>query len=137
MKSPWLRACIPVGLALLVSACGSLSSGELRGQILVVDAQGAPLNAALVVPDPEFPPAEAPRFSDSEIKERSTDAQGMVSVYLDDFFWNSDGCYHIRVRRVGYEDETLAVSRDLFPAVLKIDMRPKSPAPPPAPGRRS
>jgi hypothetical protein len=137
MRSSGLRGCIPFILALLVSGCGSLSSGDVRGQILVVDSQGAPIKGALVVPDPEFPPAEAPRYTDSEIKDRSTDAQGMVSVFLDDFYWKADACYHIRVRRGGYEDETLTVSRDLFPAVLKIDMRLRVPTMLPAPGQRN
>jgi hypothetical protein len=138
MRRPGLRACAALALALLVSACGSLGGGgDLRGQIMVVDGQGAPIKGALVLPDPEFPPAQAPHYSDSEIKERSTDAQGMVSVYLDDFFWNADSCYHIRVRRAGYEDEAMTVSRDLFPSVLKIDMRPRVPAMPPVPARRS
>ncbi len=132
-----LRAWVPVAVALLVSACGSASVGDVRGQILIVDSLGAPIRGALVLPDPEFPPAEAPRYTESEIKERSTDAQGMVLVYLDDFYWNSDGCYHIRVRRNGYEEEAMTVSRDLFPSVLKIDMRPRVPATFPAPGRRS
>jgi hypothetical protein len=133
-----LWALLPIALAVLVSACGSASGGEARGQILIVDAAGAPIKGALVLPDPEFPPAEAPRLTDSELKERSTNEQGLILVYLEDFYWNADGCYHIRVRRGGYEDETLAVSRDLFPAVLKIDMRLRVPATPPAPaGRRS
>jgi hypothetical protein len=133
-----LRMLVPVAFAVLVCGCGSLSAGDARGQILVVDTLGAPIKGALVLPDPEFPPAEAPRLSDSDIKERSTNAQGMILVYLDDFYWNADACYHIRVRSIGYEDETLAVSKDLFPAVLKIDMRPRVAPTLPAPsGRRS
>jgi hypothetical protein len=129
-----LLAIAAVAAALLVSACSSLSSSEPQGQVLVVDASGTPLQGAVVLPDPEFPPAESPKMTDSELKEHSTNAQGMILVYLDDFFWKSDACYHFRVRRGGYEDETMAVSQDLFPAVLKIDMRLRIPMTLPTPG---
>ena len=34
-----------------------------------------------------------------------------------------------RVRRAGYDDVTMAVSKDLMPALLKIKMTARSPAP--------
>jgi hypothetical protein len=131
-----LRALLPVVLGLFVSACGSTSSNDVRGQILVVDARGVPIRNAVVLPDPEYPPAEPPRYSQSDLQERATNAQGLVLVFLDDFYWKSDGCYHFRVHQALYEDETMSVSRDLFPAVLKIDLRPKVPATLPTPGGR-
>jgi hypothetical protein len=114
-----------------------MSGSEPRGQILVVDAAGAPLPGAVVLPDAEYPSAEPPRYTDSELKDHATNSEGLVLVYLDDFYWNSDSCYHFRVRRGGYEDEEMTVSRDLFPAVLKIDMRPRLPAAPPPAGPRA
>jgi hypothetical protein len=120
---------VPVALAMLASACGSLSGSDPRGQILVVDSLGTPLAGAVVLPDPEYQSTSTPNYSDSEIRDHhSTNAQGMILVFLDDFFWESDGCYHIRVHKPGFEDETMTVSRDLYPAVLKIDMRPRVPA---------
>jgi hypothetical protein len=115
------------GAALLFSACGSVSNLDPRGQVLVVDAAGAPLADAVVLPDAEYDTAPPP-YSASDLKERSTNEKGSVLVYLDDYYWASDSCYHFRVHKAGYEDETMAVSKDLFPAVLKIDMRPKVPA---------
>jgi hypothetical protein len=116
-----------LGAALLLSACGSMSASDPRGQVLVVDAVGAPLADAVVLPDAEYDSA-SPRYTDSDLKERSTNAKGTVLVFLDDYYWASDSCYHFRVHKAGYEDETMAVSKDLFPAVLKIDMRPRVPA---------
>jgi hypothetical protein len=132
-----LRALLPAVLGLLVSACGSMSSNDVRGQILVVDARGAPIRNAVVLPDPEFPPAEPTKYSQSELQEHATNAQGLVLVFLDDFYWKADGCYHFRVHQALYEDETMSVSRDLFPAVLKIDLRPKEPTALPTPGGHS
>jgi hypothetical protein len=116
-----------VGAALLFSGCGSMSGLDPRGQILVVDALGAPLADAVVLPDAEYDSAPPP-YKDSDLRERSTNAKGTVLVYLDDYYWASDSCYHFRVHKTGYEDEAMAVSKDLFPAVLKIDMRPRVPA---------
>jgi hypothetical protein len=116
-----------MGSALLFSGCGSLSNLDPRGQVLVVDAVGAPLAGAVVLPDQEYDTAPRP-YNDSELEERSTNAKGTVVLYLDDYFWASDSCYHFKVHKAGYEDETMAVSKDLFPAVLKIDLRPRVPA---------
>jgi hypothetical protein len=120
-------ALILVGAALLFSACGSMSGLDPRGQLLVVDAAGAPLADALVLPDAEND-AAPPAYREWELKDLSTNAKGIVLVNLDDYYWASDSCYHFRVHKAGYEDETMAVSKDLFPAVLKIDMRPRVPA---------
>jgi hypothetical protein len=120
-------ALLLMGAALLFSACGSMSGLDPRGQILVVDAAGAPLAGAVVLPDAEYD-TPLPPYTASELKDRSTNANGTILIYLDDYYWASDSCYHFRVRRAGYEDETMAVSKDLFPAVLKIDMRPRVPA---------
>ena len=43
-----VRALVPVALAMLASACGSLSGSDPRGQILVVDSLGTPLAGAVV-----------------------------------------------------------------------------------------
>jgi hypothetical protein len=118
------RAFAVLALALLLSACGVLSGSDPRGQILVVDGSGRPLKGAVILPDPETA-GGLPKYTDEELKDRSTNAQGMLLVYLDDFYWSGDGCYHIHVHRSGYEDETMTVSKDLIPAVLKIDMRPR------------
>ena len=115
------------GAALLFSACGSMSGSDPKGQVLVVDGAGAPLAGAVVLPDAEYE-SSLPPYTASDLKERSTNAQGTVVVYLDDYYWASDSCYHFRVRREGFEDETMAVSKELLPSVLKIDMRPRVPA---------
>jgi hypothetical protein len=104
-----------------------MSDLDPKGEVLVVDAAGAPLADAVVLPDAEYD-SPLPPYTASELKDRSTNAKGTVLVYLDDYYWASDSCYHFRVHRPGYEDETMAVSKDLFPSVMKIDMRPRVPA---------
>lgn len=131
-----LCALLPMVLALLVSSCGALSGSDPRGEVIVVGPDGAPLKGAVVIPDPEFDSNAPPKLTDSELEQHATNAQGVVLIYLDDFYWGGDACYHIRVHLAGYEDEAVTVSKDLLPAVLKIDMRPKAPATnPPAAAR--
>lgn len=130
-------AVVPVILAVLACACGSLSGSDPRGQVLVVDAGGNPLRNATVLPDPEFQSGMPPKYTDAELQERATNAQGIVLIYLDDYYWKDDACYHLRVHLNGYEDETVSVSKELLPQVLRIDLRPRAPTTnPAAPGRR-
>jgi len=56
-----------------------------------------------------------------------SDAQGLVHADLDQYLWESDGCYHFRVRRGGYKNIEMSVSRDLFPQVLKISLEAATP----------
>jgi hypothetical protein len=128
-------ALVPVILVMLLSACGSFSGADSKGHILVVDARGAPIPGALVLPEDESQSGSPHHYTDSEIYGRATDAQGNLRIDLDDYYWPSDGCYHFRVMRRGYEDETMSVSKDLFPALLKVDMRPRVPDSYPAPPR--
>ena len=97
----------------------------------MVDASGVPLQGAVIYPESEYG-ATQQKYSDYELRERSSSAQGVILIDLEDYFWESDGCYHFRFHKSGYEDETMSVSRDLFPAVLRVDMRPRAPAPAPA-----
>jgi len=125
---------VPVILGIFLSACGSWG-GEAKAHILVVDARGAPLQGALVLPEDESQSGSPHHYADSEVYGRATDEQGDLHVDLDDYYWPSDGCYHFLVMRRGYEDETMSVSKDLFPALLKVDMRPRVPDANPAPPR--
>jgi hypothetical protein len=131
------RVLIPATLAMLVSACGSLSNSDAKGHIMVVDGAGLPIKGALVLPDDETLSGLPHHYTDSEMEGRSTNAQGAVLIYLDDYYWASDGCFHFHVFKNGYEDEAMSVSKDLFPAVLKIDMRPRVPDAAPKPPRRT
>ena len=105
--------------------------------MVVVDALGAPVQGAFLylVAEDENPSAKPEHFTLAELKARTSDAQGMIRAELDDFLWESDHCYHFRVRRSGFEDVTMSVSRDLFPPVLRIEMKrlvrePGKPQPP-------
>jgi hypothetical protein len=126
---------VPIVLVMLLSACGSFSGADSKGHILVVDARGAPIQGALVLAEDESQSGSPHHYTDSEIYDRATDAQGNLRVDLDDYYWASDGCYHFHVMKRGYEDETMSVSKDLFPALLKVDMRPREPDTNPKPPR--
>jgi hypothetical protein len=126
---------VPVLLAIFLSACGSMSAGDSKAHILVVDGRGGPIRGALVLPEDETESGSRHEYTEYEKAERSTDAQGNLRLDLGDYYWASDGCYHFRVTRRGYEAETMAVSKDLFPGVLKVDMRPREPDANPTPPR--
>jgi len=119
--------------ALALSACGSALISGARAQVLVVDSLGNPVRGAVVLPDDDSP-ASHRGFTEAEMKERSTNGQGLLAVFLDDFLWASDGNYHLRVLAVGFEDEAMTVSKDLFPPVLRVELRrPGASAPAPRP----
>ena len=133
------QACAILSLiaAALVSACSSTSGAAEGGRVAVVDALGAPVQGAFLyaVAEDESPSARPEHFTSAELKARTSDAQGMIRAELDDFLRESDHCYHFRVRRSGFEDVTMSVSRDLFPPVLRIEMKrlgqePGRPQPP-------
>lgn len=110
-------------LLALASGCGSVSTADLNGHILVVDPSGAPLRGAVIFPDYEYSSSQR-QYSKEDVEAFSTNAQGMVDMSLDDFLWDKDGCYHFRVQRAGYETSTMSVSRDLLPPLLKVTMSP-------------
>lgn len=119
------RVLVIFALSAMVSACGILGGPPPSGRILVTTESGAPIAGAKLVPDEDPQPGQTRPYDDSP----KTNAQGMVTVYLEDFYWDTDSCYHFRVRRAGYDDVTMAVSKDLMPALLKIKMTAQSPAP--------
>ncbi|HEY1793101.1 MAG TPA: hypothetical protein VGG34_09300 [Opitutaceae bacterium] len=102
-------------------------------RILVVDTAGTPLEGAVVYPDSDDSSSQTPRYAENH----STDKQGLLVPDLEEFYWDSDGCYHFRVRSPGYEEETVAVSRDLFPFIYRIELRPREHTNPPLPPHRS
>ena len=136
-----VRSAAIAALLALASACSSPPKDNAGGRIMVVDAHGAPLPGAFlaVVPEAENPSARPQAYTTAELRAHTSDAQGMIRVDLDDYLWDSDHNYHFRVRRQGYEDETLSVSTDLFPPVLRIELRRVEPEPaaPPNAGRQA
>jgi hypothetical protein len=141
-----MRALISISLVVLASGCSTVHGvkdavqgaiADVRGtpvQVLLVDARGTPVQGAFVLPEYENPLSAPQKYDDDEIKAHTSDEQGSVLVMLDDYYWDSDHCYHFRVRRNGFEDVTMAVSKDLYPAVLKIelDATPRAPRKAPA-----
>ena len=119
-------------LLALGAGCGSVSSAELNGHILVVDTSGAPLRGAVIFPDYEYSSSQR-QYSREDVEAFSTNAQGTIDINLDDFLWDTDGCYHFRVQRAGYETDTMSVSKDLLPPLLKVTMSPVSSPGPKAP----
>jgi hypothetical protein len=138
-RNPWgiVLALVPAALLACLSGCSVVSGAPPDGHILVVDQSGAPLQGAVIYPENEDSSA-TPGYFPGELRERTSGAQGTIIVHLEDFLWASDACYHFLISRPGFEDENMTVSRDLFPQVLRVDMRAKVAAsPPPAsPGRQ-
>ena len=134
-----MRFLILLALTLLVSACAS-GPGQARvGRIMVVDALGVPLPGALVQPEQEDERYADPRKPDrDELNDRTSDAKGVVYADMKYYYWATDDCFHFNVTKAGYEDATFSVSRELFPAVLKIRREavagPKGPKPAPNAG---
>ena len=122
-------------LLALVSACSSATHDAGGGPIMVVDAHGAPLPGAFLtlLAESENPSARPQTYTSSELKAQTSDTQGMIRADLDDGLWESDHNYHFRVHLRGYEDVTMSVSKDLFPPILRIEMRRLEPEPGPSP----
>jgi hypothetical protein len=125
-----MRALFCAALVALVSACSSEPSASAGTRILVVDGSGAPIRGAFLVllPEVEDPSSRLPKYTSAELGELTSDQQGMIHAELDDCLWDSDRCYHFRIRRGGFEDVEMTVSRDLMPPVLRIEMKRPAPA---------
>ena len=118
-----LRRVIPLVLALVALAgCRSSIDSDLLGRILVVNTRGVPIPGATVVPYNESESRQT-ALTPEDLKAFTTDQHGMVTVLLEPYLWTEDGCYHFRVRRPGFEAATETVSRDLFPAQLRIELK--------------
>jgi hypothetical protein len=123
-----MRALACALLALALSACGSISKPGLDTRVIVVDRFGTPVQGALVRPEPEDT-QEATLLQNEtkpEILARVSNAQGMIRADLEDYYWDSDKCYHFHVHRPGFEDFDVAVSKDLMPPVYRIELRDRA-----------
>jgi hypothetical protein len=121
-------------LLMLSPGCGSVSAPDAGPRVLVVDNSGAPIAKAIIYPDYEYSSSQR-TYTKEVLEELASDAQGFVHADLDDFLWDKDGCYHFVIRKAGYEDATMSVSKELAPPVLKVVLTPKAstgamPAPP-------
>jgi hypothetical protein len=127
-----MRAAVLTAWVLLASACTSTSGEQEAGRIMIVNGLGSPVQGAVIMPDEEDSRGAVPRrLADEDRQARTSDAQGIIHADLEQYFWDSDGCYHFRIRRGGFEDVTMTVSRDLFPPLLRIRLE----ASPPKAGR--
>jgi len=118
-----LFALVSLGMILGAAGCASAPAVKTTGRILIVDEAGAPVQGALVLPeDEEGRGARHVVWTRNEIADRVSDSQGLVQADLDQYYWESDDCYHLRVATTGFEDVAMTVSKDLFPAVLKISL---------------
>jgi hypothetical protein len=125
MKTHPMRVLIAVLLFSLVAGCKTTLTDDQVGRVMAVDRHGTPLQNAVLTPDPENAPVVPYVYDSEEIKERASDAKGVFHIDMDDCIWGSDGCYHFRVHRAGFEDSTMVVSKDLFPPMLRVEMREK------------
>lgn len=115
-------------LVLLVSSCASRPSERPSAKILVVDSRGTPIPGAIILfVDSDERRQRTERLSDEEVAERTSDLQGLIRAELDPGYWDTDGSYHFRIHRAGYEDVEMAVSKELFPPLLKITLDPRVP----------
>jgi hypothetical protein len=122
-----MRILLSIALAALLCSCGALSAPKANPRILIVDRSGYPVAGAVVRPENEDAKDTRETLTDFEIAARTSNAQGMIHTGLEDYFWDSDSCYHFRIHRDGFEDFELAVSKELLPPVLKIELRERSP----------
>ena len=113
------------GLALAAAGgCASNVATGTTGRVMVVDTRGQPIAGALVLPDEEdqsTATAATPPVDD--VKSVTTDAAGSVVLPLGDYYWTEDSCYHFRVVRRGYDPVIMSVSRELWPPVLRIELK--------------
>ena len=116
-------------LVVLAPACSSMHADKPPGRILLVDGRGAPVQGAIVLPDDAETNSKTSRQLQNDAGDLGwiSDAQGIVQADLDQYLWDSDGCYHFHVRRGGYKDVEMSVSKDLFPQVLKISLERAAP----------
>ncbi len=121
-------------IIVLLAGCASQADREDTPVVMVVDSKGAPIAGALVTPELDSTSTSRPSViaADDRIKMTS-DAQGVIHPYLDDYYWATDGCFHFIATRRGYLDATLTVSKDLFPNPLRIRMDAIGEAAPPKP----
>jgi hypothetical protein len=120
-----MRALGAAVLLAMASGCGSLTAADLNGHILVVDGSGTPIRGAVIYPDFEYSSRQH-EYTKEDIEALSSNAQGMINAEMDDFLWDRDGCYHFVIRKAGYEEATLSVSKDLLPPVLRVVLAPRS-----------
>lgn len=124
------RILVILTAAVLLGACSSLSGDAPSGRILVLDTSGAPIVGARLLPDDDAVHTAPVKYDDSI---PSSDAHGLFVLDLDDYYSWKDSCYHFRVHKKGYVDETLAVSKDLMPAQLKVELKSTASAAGPVP----
>ena len=114
----------------LTAGCSTLTGPDPKGQLLLVDSAGMPVAGVAVVPGQESDNAPAPNYAQLALEKHTSDAQGRLQVDLDEFVWSSDGNYHFLIHRAGYEDFTMTASKDLFPPLLRIELKARAaPAP--------
>lgn len=117
-------------LLLAAAACSSMTGGNAGSRVMVVDGSGTPVRGAILVPDDEYPATSRLRnYTDQELAEHGSDAQGLIVAHLEDCLWDSDGCYHFRIIKKGYEDVTMTVSKALFPPVMRVELKSRTGAP--------
>ena len=125
-----MRPLLGAFLLFALAACDSFSTRP-NGRVVVVDHSGTPVEGALVQPVPQDV-ADANQIASQakfEAENWTTNAQGMIHADLEGFYWDSDSCYHFHVHRVGYEDFDIAISKELMPAVYRIELKDRAPAP--------
>jgi hypothetical protein len=117
----WVRLLVFL-LLVLVAGCKSAVDPDLTGRILVVNAHGVPIPGATVLPYDESESRKSD-LTPEDRKALTTDPHGLVTVLLESYYWSEDGCYHFRVHRTGFDTATETVSKDLFPAELRIELK--------------
>jgi hypothetical protein len=122
-RTPWANLLLALVLSLFVSSCTSPNS--IQDRVMVVESHGLPVQGAVLVPTFEDAKDAPPVLDPYEIRARSSDAHGVFHVDLDDCYWASDGCYHFHISKGGYDDVDMSVSKDLFPPMLKVDLKAK------------
>lgn len=115
-------------LLVALAGCNSFSS-KPNTRLVVVDHSGAPVAGAVIEPVPEDSKAATLIESQAQFEKDkwTTGPDGMIHNDLEEYYWDSDSCYHFHVHRLGYEDFDITVSKDLMPPIYRIELRDRVP----------
>jgi hypothetical protein len=119
-----MRFILGLFLSLVLAGCGTINP-KINSRVIVVDRNGNPVQGIVVEPEPQD--AKDSAYFESrapyDTKNWMTDAQGEFHTDLEDYYWESDSCYHFHVHHYGYEDFEISVAKDLMPPLYKIVLR--------------
>jgi hypothetical protein len=117
-----ILAAIVSSLLFFADGCQTASHRELPDIITVRDSSGEPVVGAAILFDQGILASLPYFFSAQETKERTTDSSGRAKIDLRKHGWD-DGTYHFVVRKRGYQDAFLEVTRAEYRGEIVVDLK--------------